>query len=395
MNQRYRLPLFLFILCAAHIGCSRAQQEIPAGFYFPLPANPGEPVQSENQVFYLQAVADGLDIPWGMTFLPDQTILVTERKGTIRMIRNGTLLDDPLRGTPNVVAGGTGGLMDIAAHPDYRRNGWIYITYSAEGEDGATHTALMRAKLSGQQLLGREVLFTAQPMTSSPSHFGSRIAFQDGYVFFSTGDRGVPTLETAQDLSSHNGSILRLHDNGNVPSDNPFVNTEGAMPEIYSYGHRNPQGLEFDPETGWLWAHEHGPVDGDELNIIEKGANYGWPEISYGEPNRGSELSGDTAKAGLQPAVRHWTPAIAPSGLDFVSGELYPEWKGNMLISTLRGEMLLRLVLDGGRVAREEALLQGMGRLRNVRMGPDGLIYVANETTGEIVRLLPAALFNE
>lgn len=382
-------PLFLICLMVSLAGCNQNSNQGHLEDYFPLPESAGELITSEAQNFHLQTVLEGLAVPWGMTFLPDGIMLITERQGSIRMVKDGKLHDEPVKGAPEVRVGGTGGLLDIRQHPDYEENGWIYITYSASNE-GLSHTALMRARLSGHSLVDQEVLFSGHPFTESGSHFGSRIAFKDGYVFFSTGDRGQ--MESSQDLSIHNGSILRLHDNGEIPSDNPFVGQPNIQPEIYSYGHRNPQGLNFHPDTGKLWTHEHGPQGSDEINIIKKGENYGWPEITHGIADDGSIITEDTIKAGMQPPLHYWSPSIGPSAMVFVTGDVYPGWKGNLLISSLVGSRISRIIQDGEKINHEEPLLQGQGRFRNIVIGPDGFLYIANESTGEILRVIPEGM---
>ena len=386
--------LFIFLLIfVVIIGCTPGSNGVSYDDrYFPLPDHPVELVRSEVQDFYVQPVVDGLQFPWGMVFLPDGSMLVTERAGTLRLIRDGELLEEPVEGVPDVRVGGSSGLMDIALHPDYKENGWIYMTYSALEGERAHNTALMRVRLEGNTLADHEILFKGYPMTEVPSHSGSRIVFRDGYVYFSIGDRG--TMEWAQDLTLHAGSILRLHEDGEVPADNPFVDVENAQPEIFTYGHRNPQGLAFHPETGMLWSVEHGPKGGDELNIIEAGENYGWPVISAsGIADDGTLITELTEKEGMRSFVYEWTPALAPSSMSFVNSDLYPGWKSSLLIGGLAGMRMVRLELAGDVVIHEENLLEGIGRIRNVVVGPDQFIYIAVDSSGEILRLVPAELF--
>lgn len=360
----------------------------PTG-YFPLPEQAGTAVNSEALAFHVQTVVTGLSTPWGFTFLPDGIVLITERSGSLRIVRNGQLNSTDVSGTPDVFAQGQGGLLDIAAHPDYANNGWIYISYSIDTTDGS-HTALMRARLDldNHRLVDQEYLFDAEPKSTAGQHFGSRITFRDGYVFISSGDRGV--MDEAQNLASHNGTIMRLHEDGRVPEDNPFVDEPGAQPEIWSYGHRNVQGMEWRPGTQQIWAHEHGPRGGDEVNIVKRGANYGWPEITYGVDYDGTPITEDTEREGMEQPVIYWVPSIAPSGMAFVTGERYPGWSGNIMVGALAGQELRRIVLDGDEVAHQETLLLGEGRIRAVEMGPDGYLYIANESNGSIQRLVPA-----
>lgn len=384
-----RVTRFLLLLFTLQMSaCTTDLPDPAAELYFPLPEDPGERIVSEEMNFYLQPLVSGLVIPWGMAFLPDGTILVSERAGTIRVIRDGTLLEEPIDGVPEVTVGGTSGLLDIAVHPDYEENGWIYIAYSSSDGDAAHNTAIMRARFTGHELVDREVLFRGEPLTERPSHSGSRILFRDGYLYFSIGDRGTP--EWAQLTDRHAGSILRLYDDGRVPEENPFTGEEGFLPEIYSYGHRNPQGMAFDPGSRDFWVVEHGPRGGDELNLIKKGGNYGWPLISpSGIADDGTVITEAREMEGMISARYDWTPALAPSSLMFIDSDRYQVWRHHMLIGGLAGMRLVRLVVEDRQVVHEESLLEGIGRIRNVRMGPDGWIYLANEVTGELLRILP------
>lgn len=361
-------------------------QTLPDDFYFPLTGDDLEVVNSEEQSFKVETVLSDLSTPWGIAFLPDGQVLITERSGDLRIVRDGKLSEEPINGVPEVLASGQGGLLDIMLHPEYEENGWIYITYSNPGDDGA-NTAIMRARLDGNSLTDQDVLFEAEPYYSRGVHFGSRIAFdRDGYLFFSIGDRGEK--ENAQDKSIYAGSILRLHDNGRVPSDNPFVDESNAKPEIYSYGHRNPQGMVLHPETGELWAHEHGPRGGDEINIIRKGGNYGWPETTYGIDYDGTEITEYTEKEGIESPVHYWDPSIAPSGMSFITGARYPGWKGDLFSGALSFQLINRNIIENNQVVHEERMLEGEGRYRNIKMGPDGFLYILEES-GNVLRLLP------
>jgi len=350
-----------------------------------------EIVASEVQKFTLDTVVRGLNVPWGMALLPNGDMLISERSGTLYRFSGGKIIE-PVSGLPEIMPIGQGGLLDVALHPDYPTNGWIYFSYSALSEGGSRptgNTAIMRARLDGTMLIDREVLFTGEPATDRNYHFGCKIAFDGkGHIFFGIGDRGQH-FDFPQKLDNHNGKIHRLNDDGSIPDDNPFVNTPGAMASIWSYGHRNPQGTCFDPLTGELWVSEHGPRGGDELNLIRPGVNYGWPVISYGINYDGTVLTPDKEKAGLEQPVFQWTPSIGPCGMTFVTGNRYPNWKNNILLGSLPLKHLERVVLENNRVTHREELLKGIGRVRNVVMGPDGYIYIAVETPGYIFRLMP------
>jgi glucose/arabinose dehydrogenase len=346
-------------------------------------------IASENQKFSVDTIASGLSNPWGVAFLPDNKILITERKGTIRIVKEGSLVEETIQNVPAVFAKGQGGLLDIKVHPDYHKNGWIYLTYSKPGENGAA-TTLSRAKLDGNKFIEFQELFTAQPFTDSDYHFGSRVVFDgEGHIFISSGERG--TKENAQTLSNHLGKILRLNEDGTVPTDNPFVNTPNAKPEIWSYGHRNPQGLFYDRDTKTLWEAEHGPKGGDELNRVEKGKNYGWPVITYGIDYSGEKISDITEKEGMEQPVFYWLPSIATCGITQVKGDLYPGWKNNILVGGLVLTHVARVELDDkGRFLKQEKLLDKVGRVRLVTQDPQGYIYVLTESPGLLLKLLPA-----
>ena len=357
-------------------------------FYFPLPDYDLPVFETEDQRFMIDTVVTGLEVPWASAFLPDGSVLITERPGRLRLVQNGELLDDPVAGMPDVRAGGQGGLLDVVLHPDYEDNGWIYITYS-KAEGGISNTALIRARLEGNQLVDLEELFWAEPRVTGGRHFGSRIAFDnEGYLYVSIGDRG--NRDRVQDLSNHLGTVIRLYDDGSVPEDNPFINDPNAKPEIYAYGLRNIQGMQRHPVTGEIWSHKHGPRGGDEINIIEGGLNYGWPEITHGVNYNGTPITPDTAQAGLEQPFLHWTPSIAPCGMDFVYGDKYPGWEGDLLVGTLRPQYLHRVKLDqNGELLDQEEMLDNLGRIRDIRLAPDGFIYIAVESGGTLIRLLP------
>lgn len=376
----YLAILFLSLLCSCDTKDEGAIDEIEEEI------NDDDEEENLQQDIEVETVATGLANPWGMAFLPDGRILITERAGDIRIVENGMLVEEKVEGVPPVRAQGQGGLLDIILHPDYEENGWIYMTYAKEGPGGGA-TTLLRAKLEGNNLTDLEELFVAMPFFSSGQHFGSRIAFDnEGYVYITTGDRG--NMQNAQDLSNHYGKVIRLHDDGAVPDDNPFVDEEGAMPEIWSYGHRNPQGLYFDKANNRLWEHEHGPQGGDEINIIEKGRNYGWPEITYGVNYGGGIISEDTEKEGMEQPVHYWDPSIAPCGMTMATSDYYPDWKGNLFIGALVLQHVNRVVLSDTEYVSEERLLQGNARVRAIVESPQGRLYIATESPGALLRLV-------
>lgn len=353
----------------------------------PLTYN-GALVESQKQKFGIDTVTKDLFIPWGMAFLPDGRILVTERSGVIRIIKDNQMQPDSVEGVPPVYAEGQGGLMDIQLHPDYANNGWIYFTYSKPGPDTTSATTLARAQLEGNKLVNFTDLFSAQPFVKSQHHFGSRIVFDGkGHVFISSGERG--TKPNSQDLTNHLGKILRLNDDGTTPADNPLAGNKDARPEIWSYGHRNPQGLYYDSETGELWDVEHGPMGGDELNKVEPGKNYGWPVITYGMNYDSTIISDLTAKEGMEQPVRYWKPSIATCGLTKVKGDLYPGWTGNFLVTALAQMHIARVEMGDGKYVGEERLLEKIGRIRLAAQSPEGIIYVISEGPGSMVRLIP------
>lgn len=340
-----------------------------------------------NDLFSAELVVSGLQNPWGMDFLPNGSILVTEKAGDLFLFKDGSKKN--VTGLPKIKVQGQGGLMDVELHPNFSKNQFIYLSYaSAEGEGSGANTAIMRAKLNGTELTDKKVLYKAGPNTGRGQHFGSRIIFDDaGYLYFSVGDRGNRG-ENPQDVTRDCGKIYRINDDGSIPSDNPFVNTSGAKKAIWSFGHRNPQGLVKNPLTGEIWEHEHGPRGGDELNIIKKGKNYGWPVITYGINYSGTKITDETSKSGMEQPVHYWVPSIAPSGLEFVSSDKYPEWKGNVLAGSLAFQYLERLELKDNKVVYREKLMDGMGRVRSVRQAPDGYIYVGVEGKG-VYKLIP------
>ena len=355
-------------------------------------ASPPQPDVIETQRHPLRVVeiVKGLEHPWSLAFLPEGDLLITERPGRLRLVRGGRLLPEPVAGLPPVAAQGQGGLLDVILHPNFAENRWVYWSYSGAGE-GGIGTEVARGRLIEERLEDVAVLFVMQPKSGGGRHFGSRLVFdRQGYLYITLGDRGE--RDRAQQGDDHAGSVIRLHDDGRVPEDNPFVGREGWLPEIYSFGHRNLQGAALHPDTGILWTHEHGPQGGDEVNIIRAGVNYGWPVITYGANYvTGTQIGEGTHKPGMAQPVHYWVPSIAPSGMDFYTGDKFPQWQGNLLVGALKDRMLVRLTLDGEKVVGEERFLKNiLGRIRAVHQGPDGFIYLlTDEDDGVLVRLEP------
>ena len=353
---------------------------------FALPAAAQTQVQrSAFHQYRVVTVADSLENPWSMAFLPGGDMLITERSGRLRIVRKGKLLPNPVEGVPAVRKGGQSGLLDVVLHPSFATNRLIYFSYAKPSADTMQGTTVVaRARFENDQLTNVQEIFEAKVWSTGRGHHGSRLAFdRNGFLFITLGDRMVPpsgNLEghPAQDLTSHFGKIIRLHDDGRVPADNPFVNRKGALPETWSYGHRNVQGFAIHPETGDVWATEHGPQGGDELNLIQPGKNYGWPVIGFGVNYRtGAAIHTGTHKEGMEQPVYLWVPSIATSGLLFYTGDKFPEWRGSLFVGGMQGEVLARLTLDSRRVMNEEKLVPRMGRIRDVRQSPDGYIYLA------------------
>jgi len=346
--------------------------------------------RSDEHAFRVVRLVDGLDHPWSLAFLPDGALLVTERPGRLRVVRDGKLLPQAVAGLPEVTEQGQGGLFDVVLHPHYVENRLVYLAYAARGADGIG-TELARGRLSGMRLEKVEVLFRQDPKGNGGRHFGGRIVFdRAGYLYLTLGDRGE--MARAQKPADHAGSVIRLHDDGRVPQDNPFVGKPGWKPEKYTLGNRNMQGAALHPESGALWTHEHGPQGGDEVNVIRAGVNYGWPVITYGANyGIGTQIGEGTHKDGMAQPIYYWVPSIAPSGMAFYSGDKFPRWRGDLFVGALKDQMLVRLRLDGEKVVREERLLKGvLGRIRDVRSGPDGFLYLLTDySNGELVRLEP------
>ena len=333
-----------------------------------------------------EIIVSDLNIPWSFTFLPDESMLITEKSGELIHFKNGK--KTAISGLPEIYVRGQGGLLDIILHPDYATNGWIYFSYaSPKGEGSGGNTSIARAKLKNNSLSDLQILYKAQPNTTKGQHFGSRLVFdKNGYLFFSIGDRGNRD-ENPQDITKDCGKIYRLNADGTIPEDNPFTNTNNAKKAIYSYGHRNPQGMTLHPKTGAVWTHEHGPRGGDEINIIASGKNYGWPIISYGINYSGTKFTEISKKEGMEQPLHYWDPSIAPSGMAFINSDKYGDWNGNLLIGSLKFQYLDMCTLKDNKVIKEERLLDGLGRIRSIKQGPDGYIYVGIENLG-IVKLI-------
>lgn len=363
----------------------------------PPPPAPG-PVQAVESGYKVTEVAKGLDHPYSVAFLPDGSMLVTERAGRLRLIKDGQLVATPIAGVPPVHTGSQAGLFDVVLHPKFAENSIVYLTY-AHGTGAANATRVMRARFDGSALQDQQVIFEAKPVKDTNNHYGGRLVFlPDGTFVLLVGD-GFEYREQAQNLGSHLGKIVRLNDDGTVPQDNPFVGRDNVRPEIFSYGHRNEQGLVFDAERGVLYETEHGPQGGDELNIIEAGKNYGWPVITYGRDYTGALVSPYKERPGMEQPVVYWTPSIAPSGLAIYRGDKFPAWNGDLLVGALAFKHLRRVDLDdsGRAVAGQEQLLTKLGeRIRDVRVSPDGYVYVTTDyaadesPSGRVLKLEPA-----
>ncbi|GGC82720.1 PQQ-dependent sugar dehydrogenase [Chelatococcus reniformis] len=357
-------------------------------------AAPGKAERSAKATFVVETVARGLDTPWGLAFLPDGRFLVSERDGRLRTVAQDGRVSPAISGVPSVAAAGQGGLLDVVLDPQFADNRLLYISYAEPRDGRSAGTSVARARLSGDagRLENVEVIFRQQPAHTGGNHFGSRLVFgRDGTLFVTLGER-FDLRAGAQDLSTTLGKIVRIRTDGSTPPDNPFVDRPGADPTIWSYGHRNVQGAAINPASGELWTAEHGARGGDEINIPRKGRNYGWPVISYGVNYSGSKIGEGTAKAGMEQPVYYWDPSIAPSGMIFYTGTAFPAWRGSIFVGALAGQLVARLETEGDKVTREERLLTGLEeRIRDVRQGPDGLIYLLTDSTeGRLLRLRPA-----
>lgn len=339
----------------------------------------------------VETVASGFENPWSLAFLPDGAMLVTERPGRLRIVHDG-IVSDPIANVPAVVAQKQGGLLDVAVHPGFAKNRLIYLTFSENRDAGANGTSLARARLSddSKALENVEIIFRQQPAIKSGAHFGGRIAFApDGNLFLTLGER-YSQRDSAQDLGTDLGKVVHLTEDGKPAPGNPFIGKADALPEIWSYGHRNPQGAAIEPSTGLLWTVEHGAQGGDEINRPEAGKNYGWPVITYGRDYSGAKIGEGTAKEGMEQPLHYWDPSIAPSGLTFYNGTKYPDWQGDLLVGALAGMKLVRLDIENGKVVGEEPMLEDLGeRIRDVRTGPDGEVYLLTDNPeGRILKLV-------
>lgn len=358
----------------------------------PIPAT----LETQDYSVKVDVIAEGLDVPWAIDFLGPNKALITERSGRLRVMENGVLLADSVVGIPEVRALGQGGLLDVAVDPNYDKEPWIYLSFShghgTVTEDGEelvpAMTSIVRGKLVGNTWSDQEVLFEAPHETykTARQHFGSRIVFDhEGYLYFSIGDRG--TSDDAQDISKPNGKIHRIYRDGRIPTSNPFYNEPNAIKSIYSYGHRNPQGLAVHPETGQIWETEHGPLGGDELNLIQPGLNYGWPVISYGINYNGAIITELSRQEGMEQPIAFWKPSIATCGLDYYSGDAFPKWKNRLMVGALKMEELQLLDIEKDRMMYRQTILKNAGRVRDVTTGPDGAIYVVLNNPGSVLRL--------
>ena len=396
-----------FILCNALVLTSCSTDEVVL-----------EPItRTALHDFSIDTVSLGLVHPFSMAFTPEGDLLVTERPGRLRIVRNGSLIDGPVEGLPKILAIGQGampqdgreqaGMRDLVLHPDFTTNRLLYLSYTKPGADSLGNIAVIRGRFENDRLSEVEEIFHADAFgdgSNRSSQWGGRLAFDNnGYLFITIGDRQWPSegdlaAHPSQNLSSHNGTTVRLYEDGRVPEDNPFVGQEGVHPEIWTYGHRNAQGLAVHPETGDVWLNEHGPQGGDELNLVRPGLNYGWPVVGFGVNYRtGIAIHAATHQDGMEPPTHIWVPSIGVTGMLFYTGDAFPDWRGDMIVASLRGEQLVRLTLDGQQVVREETLIHGIGRIRDVRQGPEGIIYLAMDGDARgfdgdptpILRLIP------
>jgi len=372
-------------LASAHAQSPRSADTVGASWEY----------DSQLVRYRVEVIATGLRVPFGLAFLPDSRALVTDRPGTLWLLDIRTGAMTRVAGVPAVSDSVDGGLLDIEVHPDYARNGWLYFSY-AEKTDTGKATVVERARLRDARLVDRQRLFTAYPAVAGDYHFGSRLALEDGYLFITLGERESSAL--AQELWTDLGKIVRLYDDGRVPNDNPFVGRPGARPEIWSYGHRNPHGLAFHPQTGELWESEHGPLGGDEINVIKRGLNYGWPTVTFGREYDGGPVGeGLTQAQGMEPPVFHYATSAALTGIAFYTGSAFPQWRNNLFVGAMTPRFLARLVVADGRVEREEKLLlEKKWRVRVVQTGPDGFLYLgvqraSDGTGGVIARIRPVA----
>ena len=375
--MRFPLHYLCILLSLCSFSCQAQDNELQANI---LP---------DAKAVRFELVTDGLRNPWGMAFLSEDEMLVTEKNGRIIRIKGGQIIDRDVKGGPDGITQGQGGLMDIMLHPDFANNQWVYFTYvSNEGQGSGGMTAVSRAKWNGSAFFDHTQLYKGSPNTRAGQHFGSRLSFdREGYLYFTIGDRGQRD-RNPQDITRDGGKVYRIHEDGRIPADNPFVGRNNAREAIYSYGHRNPQGMALQPGTGDLWTHEHGPRGGDEVNVIKKGANYGWPVISYGINYSGTRFTNITEKEGMEQPVTYYKPSIAPCGMDFIEGNTYPGWQGHLLVGSLKYNYIVLCHINGNTITKQERIAEGIGRVRSVKQGLDGYIYVGVEGKG-LFRLMP------
>lgn len=381
-----RPAVYLAVAIALTTACKTAGTQSEE----PLPAQASPQPSSTAGVVRAETVVSGLSHPWGLAFLPDGRMLVTERPGRLRVVSTTGQLSEPLTGLPAVHAVGQGGLLDVALDPKFAENQLVYVSYAEAGEGGAG-TAVARGRLAEGRLEDVAVIYRQRPKLVGGGHYGSRLVFaKDGKLFITQGDR-MRTPDSAQSLSAGQGKIVRLNTDGTVPKDNPFAGRQGALPEIWSYGHRNIQAAALHPETGQLWTVEHGARGGDEVNYPQAGKNYGWPVITYGVNYSGASIGEGTSREGMEQPVYYWDPVIAPSGMVFYTGDRYPGWKGSVLVGSLTPGALVRLQLNGNRVIKEERYLGDLGaRIRDVQQAPDGFVYLVTDAdNGRILRVVP------
>lgn len=384
-NIKRYLPIALFVAGASTwISCSPKETEVAVE-----PIDETYAVQTEKMLIKVDTLYTEFDNPWGMTWLSDGRMLVTEKKGEILIFKDDKFTGEKIQGLPEFWTQGQSGLLDISAHPKFDENGWIYISYGKQMPDSTSSTTIMRFKLEGNNAVSQEELIQSLPAWKSNAHYGSRIVFDnDGYLYYSSGER-ADTPTNAQDLTNSHGKIHRIHDDGRIPTDNPFVDTEGAVASIWTYGNRNPQGLYFDKENNKLYETEHGPQGGDELNLLEKGKNYGWPVITWGIDYDDTPVSDIQEKEGMEQPLTYYVPSIATAGMTMVTSDRYPAWKGDILIGALVKMHINHVDMDGSNVLSQEVMLQDIGRVRQVSQSPDGYIYAITQGTGLMVKLIP------
>lgn len=353
--------------------------------------SPSPSLAEEGPGYHVQKMTGELHHPWSLAFLPDGRMLVTERRGTLRIVGvDGSLQSEPVEGVPEVFAHKQGGLFEAIPHPDFATNQWLYLSY-AWGDGKANGTRLARARLQGDELHDLQVLFTVEPLKDTPAHYGGRLAFiPDGTLLLTTGD-GAKYSESAQKLDSLLGKVIRLNDDGTIPADNPFVGRADARPEIWTYGHRNPQGLLYDPKSSTVYLHEHGPKGGDEINVLQPGNNYGWPVATYGRAYSGASITPYTEYPGMEQPLLHWTPSIAPSGMTIYHGGLFTDWQGDLLVGALKARQVRRVEFDQGQFFNQHILFAELGeRIRDIRTGPDGALYLLTDNAqGSLYRVIP------